>query len=370
MVDGNNYRLVPGGGPEIERLAKLGRLDEIAPRELPKKLALGRGKKMRLTGFDSLPVRKYLIERLEMSPGNLVILCATGCSGKTMLAQYIATCVSADKPLFGVFQVSSGPILHIDQEQSEIQTLRRYMRLAYGVGATDIDVERMNLLERLDATHLPPAEVEKELVEACQGKVLCIIDSLKAASCADENSDKIEVVLKMFKRVAEKTGCVMLVVHHKGKGKDAKQSGRGHSSIYDSADVQIDLNAIEGGQLFELTCAKNREGRYFDGISYNMVDDGPFHEGQNCNERLLFVPVALDIKSIKQKQRDKIIQALRDNDKLSLTELFGKVKGERRKFNETLEDMVDGKEVEESTGNHGARMFSLTQEFKDTEGWN
>lgn len=363
-----NDRFMTAG--EIQLRLKNGTLDEVSPRALPTKQAMGNGKKMKITGFDSLPVRKYLIERLEMSPGNLVLLCATGCSGKTMLVQYIATCVSANKPLFGVFQVCPGSVVHIDQEQGELQTLRRYIRLANGLDATDIDVERRTLINRLDAPILDPAVVEKEVLEVCQGKALCIVDSLKACSSADENSDKIEVVLKMFKRVAEKTGCVMLVVHHKGKGKDAKQSGRGHSSIYDSADVQIDLEATPGGEMFELSCAKNREGKYFDGIQYQLSDEGSFHMGQNCTEKLCVVPVLLDVKNIKQEQRDKLIQALRDTVELKRGDLYGKVKGDRRKFNELVDEMIKSGELEQSAGSHNAKMLSLSQNFKDTEGWN
>ena len=95
-------------------------------------------------------------------------------------------------------------------------------------------------------------------INMCKGINLLIVDSLKAVVSCDENSGEIEKPLKMLKRVAEEANCVVLVIHHKGKGKDAKQSGRGHSSIYDSADVQLDLEV--NNEIYEITCAKNREG--------------------------------------------------------------------------------------------------------------
>lgn len=352
---------------DINQAVKNGKIEEIAPRQTKPTLAIERKAMMEIIGFDALPTKQYVIERLEISPGNLVLLCATGCSGKTMLAQYIATCISGGAPLFGMFPVKNGGVIHIDMEQSEIQTLRRYIRLANGVEVKKIDVARVTLKNRLDSPMLPLEEVEKELVELCTGKVLCVVDSLKAVSCADENSDKIEVVLKMFKRVAEKTQCAVLCVHHKGKGKDAKQSGRGHSSIYDSADVQFDLDA--SNEVYEISCAKNREGKYFDGIKYQLLDEGSFHMGQNCTEKLVFNPLQMDIKSTKQTQREKIIEALRSADQLKFNDLFGHVRGDRAKFGEVLDTMIENNEVVMVPGPRNAKLYSLTEDFKSAEGW-
>lgn len=320
-----------------------------------------------LTTLDTLPERQYVIERLEFSPGNLVLLCATGCSGKTMFAQYLSTCISNGLPLFGQFAVKQGSVVHYDAEQSEVQTQRRYIRLANGLNASKIDVLRITLKYRFDNPSLDLKEVEQEMVETCTGKTLCLIDSLKAVSCADENSDKIEVVLKMFKRVAEKTNCAFLVVHHKGKGKDAKQSGRGHSSIYDSCDVQIDLDC--NNEVYEISCAKNREGKYFDGLQYALLDTGNFVVSQHCTEKLEFSLLVDAIKSTKQSQREKVIEALTTNDQLKFNDLFDKVKGDRSKFNDVLSVMVDNNELVETAGPRNAKLYSLTEEYKNTVQW-
>jgi hypothetical protein len=352
---------------EVERMTKNGTFNSHFPPQKKSRVAIPEPKTMKRVDMNTLPIKQYLIERLEITPGNLTLLCATGCSGKTMLVQYIAACVSSGTPLFGQFPVKKGSVVHVDQEQSELQTLVRLLRLANGLEIEDFDVSRTTLTERLDSPNLNPKEVEEELIETCTGKVLCIIDSLKAVSCSDENSAGIEVILKTFKRVAERTKCSIICVHHKGKGKDAKQSGRGHSSIYDSCDVQIDLEA--SNDIFEISCAKNRDGKYFDGIKYNMVDAGPFCVGQNCTEQLKLIALQTDVKSIKQGQREKVISCLKDSAELKFNQLFLLVKGDRNKLIEVLEDMFQADEVTMTPGPHNAKLYSLSANFRATENW-
>lgn len=323
---------------------------------------------MKKVSFDSLPIRQFLIERFDISPGSLVILCATGCSGKTMFMQYLACCVGGNKPMFGQFPVKHGGVVHIDQEQSFAQTNLRYIRLANGLQIEEYDIERTKLKYRLDdSQNLNPDETEKELEDLCKDKILLIVDSLKASSCVDENSAEIEKLLKMFKRVAEKTSCAIIVVHHKGKGKDAKQSGRGHSSIYDSCDVQIDLEV--NNEVYELSCAKNREARFFDGIKYQLVDAGEYIQSQHCMEQLQFHLLQDDIKSTKQSQREKIIEALTENEQLKYNGLYDLVLGDKGKFGTVLEAMVEFKEISKVDGPKNSKLYSLSDDFKAAQLW-
>lgn len=328
------------------------------------KMSYGKVKKMKIIDFDSLPARQFFLERLDISPGTLVLLVGTGCSGKTMLAQYLATCVGGDHKLFDTFAIKKGNVIHIDQEQSEKQTELRYMRLGNGIGIKNMEVERVTLNYRLDdSTNLNFQKTEEELTELCMDKVLCLVDSLKACSVADENSGEIEKVLKMLKRIAEKTQCVMLVVHHKGKGKDAKQSGRGHSSIYDSCDVQIDLDVND--EVYELSCAKSREAKYFAGIKYTLLDDGDYHKGQHCTKELKFILLQDDIKSTKQTQTEKVIEALLAKNQLKYNDLFTEVRGDRNKFNDVLKSMIDANQLSEIPGPRNSKLYSLTESYKN-----
>lgn len=306
-----------------------------------------------MSNFTTLPKKEYILKRLEMTAGNLVLLCATGSSGKTLFAQYIATCIDSGNKLFGQFDVKQGEVKHIDAEMSLLQTHRRYIRLGNALGLNEINVERITFNHRLTPND------ESELINLCKGIKLLIIDSLKSVVDCDENTGEIEKPLKMLKRIAEKANCIVLLIHHKGKGKDAKQSGRGHSSIYDSVDIQIDLEC--SNEIYELKCAKNREGKYFAGIKYTLNDTGIFSEDQNCTEALSFELLQGEVKNTKQTQKEKIVAALQGNQ-LMLKELFDQVKGDRGTFYEVLKVMLDNKEIKEDKGHKGARMFSLIKQ--------
>lgn len=329
--------------------------------------AIGNQKTISLKGLEKMKKKEYIIKRFDLAEGSLGLLCGTGNSGKTMLVQYLACCVSSGKPMFGSFEVKKGSVNHVDMEQSEDQTQRRYERLANFLELTELAVSRVTLQNRLDSKPEFLEQVEEEMIDLCSESTLTIIDSLKAVSAAEENSADIEVVLKLLKRVAEKTSCAILLVHHKGKGKDAKQSGRGHSSIYDSVDVQIDLD-VEN-EVYQLSCAKNRDGRFFDGIKYQLLDKGNFNFEQNCSEILAFDLLQDDVKNKKADMKGKVLEVLSTEGELKQGDLFEKVKGDRNRFIEILALLIKMKHVEEKKGYRGAIIYSITEEGKNIENW-
>ncbi len=333
-------------------------INQLFPIKIPLDNRIGFDKMIKVSGLHKLPTKEYVIQRFELARGSFGLLCATGCSGKTMLVQYIACCVSSGTPLFGQFPVRKGSVVHIDQEQSEIQTQRRYERLAAGLGLASLDITRVTLANRFDSIKLPMEEVENALINLFTGKTLAIIDSLKKISETDENSAEIERVLHMLKRVAEKSQCAVLLIHHKGKGKDAKQSGRGHSSIYDSCDIQIDLDNKDGA--YEMECAKNRDGDFFKGLTYELVDTGDFNVAQNCSEQLNLNLITAEVKSRKGDARGRILEMITNNPRINQGELFALVKGDRDIFNSMLDSLLSANLIEKAKGGRGAILYSLT----------
>lgn len=316
--------------------------------------------KIVLKGLKALPPRQYLLKRFEIERGTLALLCASGASGKSMLIQYIACCVSSGKPLFGKFDVMKGAVLHLDQEQNALQTQRRYERLAAGLGIDELDIERIDLNRRLDS----PEEiktVEEDLAAHFQGKNIILIDSLKATSEADENSPQIEVILKILKKIAERTKTGVILIHHKGKSvASTKQTGRGHSSIYDSVDIQIDLDWNQETEVAELICRKNRDGRNFNGIKYKLLDTGDFNELQNCSEKLELQLLEDDVKNEKVSLENQVLTAIKDAGKINQTSLFDIIKGSRKTFDAVIDGMIASDYIKESRGAKNARIFEIT----------
>ena len=213
------------GSLEYHRLKK--ELPSVVHEEAARRALILRPSPIRLGGLQHLRARQFLVKRLNLERGMLVSLCGTGASGKTLLAQYLALSVANNLPVFGhPVETGSHRVLHVDQEQSEALTQRRYERLAASLGIGQSGVDRLVLPQRLDDPSLSGAEVEEKMIQACRPYGLVILDSLRQSTVCDENNSQIAEVLHLLRRIAEKTNSVFLFIHHKGKGvATSKQSG-------------------------------------------------------------------------------------------------------------------------------------------------
>lgn len=61
---------------------------------LGKNPPLGLKKMLSIKGIKELADKKFLVKRFGLAKANLACLCGTGCSGKSLLLQYLAVCVS------------------------------------------------------------------------------------------------------------------------------------------------------------------------------------------------------------------------------------------------------------------------------------
>lgn len=314
-----------------------------------------------LKGIDNLKNKQYILKRFGFSRGGLTCLCGTGCSGKSLFLQYLSVVVSSGLKLFDLFEVEQGKVLYIDQEQTEDQFQLRLERICGGLKISSINLDRMVLSHRIDSAEYDQKIIENDLVDVFSQYNLVIIDSLKATTEMDENSSGIEKVLKLLKRVAEKADCCIVLSHHKGKGKgDVKQSGRGHSSIYDSFDVQIDIECIE--QKIYVKCAKMRDGKFFDGLQYSLIDQGRFVESQNCTSELIFSLLNANIVSAGDKQKDKILNNLSTmSDYINNKDLYNIVKGDRISFSAVINKLINEGLVEEKKGIKNSKLVKITE---------
>lgn len=315
-----------------------------------------------MLSLETLPPREFLLERFNFEKGSLINLCGSGSSGKTLFAQYLALCISQAQAMFGKFPIEgkTKKVLHVDQEQTESLTNRRYMRLAAGLGLKQIqnNIDRIKLDIKLDDPHKTSNEMLEHLVESWKGYDIIIIDSLRQAVIQDENNSQISEPISLLKRVAEVNNCVILMIHHKGKGPTgSKQSGRGSSAIYDGVDVQIDLESDNNG-LITLSCAKNRDGVYFAGVSYLLEDRGEYIQSQRCQRELTLTLLDEKIKVTDSDRQKQIIDAVKAAGKQNQKNLFSLVKGSRDSFDKLIDQMLQQKLLTEEAGPKNARIFS------------
>jgi hypothetical protein len=201
---------------------------------------------------EPLPELEYLVREIGLVAGGGAphLLAGYGFSGKTVAAQSLGLSLAAGQPVWGVYKAPAKRVCHIDFEQGERLTRRRYQRLASAMG-----VHLASLGDALVLSVMPPITLSASHVDHWRhlmtGRDLIIVDSLRAASGAqDENDSGIRVGLDMLGTLSESTKCRALVIHHARKPAPDDPGGRyairGSSAIYDSADSAYVFSAGKG----------------------------------------------------------------------------------------------------------------------------
>lgn len=247
--------------------------------------------------FDRLPEKKYFSKDLNLYVNSVNSLCATGGAGKSMLMAHIAVSSLTGKSLFNTLNVAkSNKVLYLDQEMTNEQFETRAIQFARGIGFSgELHLDR----KQISRIKIKEEEDWKRLSNAIEGYELVIIDSMKSISDADENSGEIEPLIKYLKQQAEKYRCCIIFISHRGKHTGSEvQTSRGHSSIYDSLDNQMDLtldsdyctNECEEGcwkhNIFKLVSQKSRDDAPHKPIRYTIEWSGKMINHRNCMEMI------------------------------------------------------------------------------------
>lgn len=200
----------------------------------------------------------WVVPALKMAPGLPVLFAGYGYSGKTISAQSILVSVASGRPVWGLWSVEAGAVGHLDWEQGKRTTVSRYQRLARDMGADLGDLMRRGMfrVSVFPGLRINQKDAEDILVRFCTGLKVCLLDSLTAALTGiDENSAAVGEFLYMLGRVSERTGCVIVLVHHsrkpqEGDDGDPRRAIRGSTAIYNGCSGVFVLLGKKG----EPTC--------------------------------------------------------------------------------------------------------------------
>jgi RecA-family ATPase len=191
--------------------------------------------------FAELAPTPWIARGLMLGPGRPALLAGYGASAKTLAAQSMALAVASGRPIWGHFEVTDpGHVRHLDFEQGEQATRRRYQRLAIGHGIDTPELGDRLRLAALPRVYLDSNSALEVFSRELDGAQLAIIDSLRAAApTLDENDSAVRAALDVLTAASNKTGCAVLLLHHAGKTQDrhgdARQIARGSSAIFDAA---------------------------------------------------------------------------------------------------------------------------------------
>lgn len=194
-------------------------------------------------GWDKpVPPPDYLVERLLVR-GEVAMFAGKGGSLKTWLVYELARAVESGTSALGAYPAKQGRVLVLDFETGKGQFHRRTQILKAGA-APDL------MLASHPEARTDDPKFWKRLANLVTRKeiALVVIDSLISSSPGvDENDARAAVPLMFARKFAEATGCVVVVIHHEGKGKadDARDAVRGSSAILSQTDRVFRVQSLK-----------------------------------------------------------------------------------------------------------------------------
>ena len=209
----------------------------------------------------SLPRRQWLLGHWLLR-GEVTAIIAPGGTGKSTIGTAFALSLASGQPLLGK-PLPRGPqsawIYNLEDSQDELDRQVSAACLFHGIEQKDCG-DRLcvdsGLTQPLctateDRDGFAMAEEVFDQIAATVGKMgisVLIVDPFVSSHAVQENNNgAIDAIAKRWKRLAQDTGCAVVLVHHTKKlgGREVTaEDGRGAVALRDAARVVLPLNAM------------------------------------------------------------------------------------------------------------------------------
>ena len=217
----------------------------------------------------SLPTRQWLLGHWLLR-GEVTAIIAPGGTGKSTIVTALALSLASGRPLLGK-PLPHGPqstwIYNLEDAQDELHRQVAAASLLHGIVPNDcrnrlyVDsglvqplctaIEDRDGFAIAENTFVQIAATVRE-----SGISIVIVDPFVSSHTVRENSNEaIDAIAKRWKRLAQETGCAVVLVHHTKKlgGRDVTaEDGRGAVALRDAARVVLTLNAMGQTEAKEL----------------------------------------------------------------------------------------------------------------------
>lgn len=309
------------------------------------------------------PNPRWLVEGLIPHEA-ITIISGAPASYKTFLTFDIALKVAGGEKVFGEFQTTQSPVLIIDEENHPRILQERATLLSQNSGLPIFIASKNGFLLGEDSV--------RKVVEYARSKDvrLIIFDSFICIHNSDENvASEMRNVMKHLKEIANNGIAVIVIHHHRKKGKDrsnASQEIRGSSDILAQVDCHLAIDRKRSGDASVIIQqSKLREAEEIkpfavclhsngDRASFDFV--GAVKEGQNKRSEL---------KALTKK-------VLETTDKVNRAQLWRLVqqsgaKGGEATFKTAIKEMLAASELFSKKGAKNSTLYSLN-EFEANDG--
>lgn len=276
----------------------------------------------------------WVCKDLGLVAGDAGIMFAPSGLGKSYFASYIALCIQRGDPIFGRFEIQNpGKVAHLNWDSDRTITEVGYIRLNSGLNkATNSQKKPKIWFEKPQGWHLTDENGYENLKKICTGRVLCIIDSLRASAKGDENSSEIMEVVATANRVSSETGCVIMFIAHTGHG--STERARGSSAIEAAAGFMWGLERT--GDSITVDCKKGRWVN-FKPFKYSWAEEGKFN--YNVMKTEIVSMIYQGDGESKDSPQMRVLKAIRDNDEIDCATLR-RESGLGSKADAVVEDLI------------------------------
>jgi AAA domain len=217
----------------------------------------------------SLPTRQWLLGHWLLR-GEVTAIIAPGGTGKSTIGTALALSLASGQPLLGK-PLPRGPqsawIYNLEDSQDELDRQVSAACLFHGIVQDDcrnrLCVDSGLVQPLCTATEDRDGFVIAEGVFAQVAATVrerrisvVIVDPFVSSHTVRESSNEaIDAIAKRWKRLAQETGCAVVLVHHTKKlgGREVTaEDGRGAVALRDAARVVLPLNAMSQAEAEEL----------------------------------------------------------------------------------------------------------------------
>lgn len=222
-----------------------------------------------------------------MKPKTVGFMVASGGAGKSRLILQLLCSLSSQCSFNGLFDIKEKQrVSYITCEDDETEVAYRLQSIVKSFNLKNdkgvIESLKSNLkiysksgsapfmYEKGEYNTIKKTNAVKWIENIAYGSRLLVLDPLSHfLGCIDENnSSDVRIFMNELKRIAEMTGCGILVIHHTNKSStlngqaDLAQSIMGSASLTNTARFQWNLSALNENQLKEYNISESDKGDY------------------------------------------------------------------------------------------------------------
>jgi hypothetical protein len=308
---------------------------------------------------------QWLVEQIAPRPG-LVLWAGIPGIGKTWLVLDTALAVATGQKWLNKFEIQTGPVLLILEEEDQSAVLERLDALytRYGLSQANEAAIPIHLLIQQNVNLIEGGELNPELMRHVLEiqPVLIVLDPFRRVHGLNENdSQEMSHVLSLLRRLSHATdkACTIYLIHHLRKRSDGVEDAldrlRGSSDIPASADSVLEVTGQFGAQFIKHSKSKRGVALAPFTIDVKKEDD---------TVELIYAEPEVKAERDRKEVRDCLLSMLQkqDRNQSDLIRLAGQRGIGRKRITSALVECEKEGMISTKSGPRNSKVYQLNEQ--------